>query len=242
MKNLVPVLNTNGLIIGSDNDFVLSAKESYDPSNAPGHISYSWLCVNIQTGGNCVTKSGKLISSSEPEIGFTKFNSLLPGEYNFSLVISKDSRLTTTRIPISVLNGTLPLTLVFPSKSLSTKLDPTKPVVIKSYTTSQKSVDVKWECIADNDGFEYLNLDTLFMDDPYGTTNRWTLTAPRLRQTSLIIPEKDSLPNWFGLFGESEYRFSLQAQTLDDNDLGLNDIVIKTNSAPSRGYLEVFSY
>lgn len=96
--------------------FQLDASLSSDPDRAPGLLLYQWSCSRRSAGGqpgNCTKSSGQLLSLQPSYCPFLDLWSLDPGNYSFTLVLSKDMRRATASTSVVVLDSSVQVPMIF---------------------------------------------------------------------------------------------------------------------------------
>jgi len=93
--------------LSSSSSFILDGSQSFDPDAAPGALAFSWSCV-ISDGSTCRDASGELLVLPSTPSFTVPANNLSIGVYTFSLVITKDTRLSASVVSVTIVSEYIP--------------------------------------------------------------------------------------------------------------------------------------
>jgi hypothetical protein len=90
---------------GRDTSFELDGSSSYDPDSMGGSFTYTWSCSAISTSASC---SGLSIDHNVSTLSVPDLT--LPiGEYQFQLMVLKDTRNATASVDVDIVAGSPPV-------------------------------------------------------------------------------------------------------------------------------------
>jgi hypothetical protein len=219
---LVGVIGGGDRSVGFDNGLALDASPSLDPDNETAPMQYSWSCQPIgSTAVDC--GSAAIAAAAAASEGLGSAQLVVPGgaltaesEFLWEVRVSKDSRVASTGVTISVVAGN-PVQIGIDGSCCSTKVNPSQKVTIQA-TVATGSMAVS----ASTEWTQELG------DLAFGEGD---LSTPLLNSAALVINAGMLTPG-------AQYTFKLTGEA-PGRAPGASQITLIVNAPPTSGSLAI---
>ncbi|KAG7379835.1 hypothetical protein PHYPSEUDO_008082 [Phytophthora pseudosyringae] len=217
--DLTALIAAGNRSIGVEQDLVLDASISVDPDDVQNSVSsqYSWTCWTVNTATQvydapCLTATGESLVLAAQAKTTVAANLVNPNVvYKFTVIVSKDSRSSTTSVFITVTPGLPPEVSIEPIGS--SKVNMNDRIILKGKATSKLPVKkTEWSLL----GATETDMSAVF-------------AVTRVGRLIMLLNEGKLTPG-------VSYKFQLNA-TDSSGQMGSATITVMVNSPPSSGTL-----
>ncbi|KAK4307157.1 hypothetical protein Pmani_021063 [Petrolisthes manimaculis] len=224
------------LQISSVSHLTLDASKSVDLDNQPGSLEYRWSCLT-EDDKRCIVNGNRVL---EDEIITTESimkvwnGSLVTGQYNFSVKVSKGSVSAMKDVMVDIVEGSCP---VIDTKPPTTRVDPNQRIIVPAIVTGVEAIsefEIQWMSVEES-GYLDVDLSQIISGEVDVIKG---LSAGVEERFDLVLPAPGIVENFVPLVGDGEYKFRVRVTTTQGITCS-NDIIIKPNSPPKDGSIQV---
>ncbi|KAK3864941.1 hypothetical protein Pcinc_029406 [Petrolisthes cinctipes] len=230
------VTSAEFLQISSVSHLTLDASKSVDLDNRPGSLEYRWSCLT-EDDKRCIVNGSRFL---EDEILTTESilkvwnGSLVTGQYNFSVKVSKGNVSAMKDVMVDIIEGSCP---VIDTKPPTTRVDPNQRIIVPAIITGVESIsefEIQWMSVEES-GYLDADLSQIISGEVDIIKG---LSAGVEERFDLVLPAPGVVENFVSLVGDGQYKFRVKVTTTQGITCS-NDVIIKPNSPPKDGSIQV---